>query len=79
MTFPAREENLFKDNSQLLKKRIQKTLGAWNLVQLDDGLEAITMRVYTSYLRWKPEEVHVLIAKIRQELSNPRIHKMYNL
>lgn len=37
------------------------------------------MRVYTSVLRWKPEEVHVLIAKIRQELSNPRIHMMYNL
>ena len=37
------------------------------------------MRLYTQYLGWKPEEVHVLVAKIRQELSNPRLHMMYDL
>ena len=36
------------------------------------------MRFYTSVLGWKPEEVHVLIAKLRQELSNHRIHMIYD-
>lgn len=42
-------------------------------------MEAFNMRLYTQSLGWKPEEVYVLIAKIRQELSNPRIHMIYNL
>lgn len=72
------EEQPSVTTSQLLNKT-KKTLGAWNLVQLEDGLEAFNMRLYTQALGWKPEEVHVLIAKIRSELSNPRIHMIYNL
>ncbi|MCJ1262518.1 hypothetical protein MMC22_002388 [Lobaria immixta] len=60
------------------KDKHLKTIGAWNLVQLEDGMEAINMRLYTQTLGWKPEEVQVLIAKIRQELSNPRIHMIYD-
>ncbi|MCJ1462584.1 hypothetical protein MMC07_001186 [Pseudocyphellaria aurata] len=60
------------------KDKHLKTIGAWNLVQLEDGLEAFNMRMFTQVLGWKPEEVHVLVAKLRQEFSNPRIHMIYN-
>lgn len=42
-------------------------------------MEAFNMRIYTQTLGWKPEEVHVLVAKLRAELSNPRIHLIFDL
>lgn len=53
--------------------------GAWNLVQLEDGLEGVTLRLYTQFLGWTTEEIQVLLAKVRRDLQNPRIHVMYDL
>lgn len=53
--------------------------GAWNLVQLEDGLEGLTLRLYTQFLGWTPEEIQILLAKVRGDLQNPRIHVMYDL
>lgn len=58
---------------------LQKTVGAWNLVQLEDGLEGFTLRLYTQFLGWKADEVRVFLAKVRKDLQNPRIHTMYDL
>lgn len=48
------------------------------MVQLEDGLEGFTLRLYTHYLGWKPEEVQILLAKVRKDLANPRIHSIYD-
>ncbi|KAI4235988.1 MAG: hypothetical protein LQ349_002822 [Xanthoria aureola] len=56
-----------------------KTVGAWNLVQIEDGLEAFTLRLFTQVLGWKSEEVHVLLANVRKDLRNPKIHAQFDL
>lgn len=59
------------------KDKHLKTLGSWNLVQIEDGVEGFSIRLYTQFLGWKAEEVQVLLAKVRKDLRNPRIHMMY--
>ena len=57
----------------------QKIVGSWNLVQIEDGLEAFTLRLFTQFLGWKPEEVTVLLANVRKDLRDPRIHAQFDL
>ena len=56
------------------KDKLQKEVGLFNLVQLLDGAEAISLRLLTSILKWKPEEVQVLCAKVKQELKSKSLH-----
>lgn len=58
--------------------RLQKTVGSWNLVQIEDGLEAFTLRLFTQTLGWKSEEVQVLLANVRKDLRNPKIHAQFD-
>lgn len=55
-----------------------KTIGAWNLVQVEDGLEAFTLRLFTQFLGWKTEEVQVLLANVRKDLRDPKIHAQFD-
>ena len=57
----------------------QKTIGAWNLVQIEDGLEGFTLRLFTQFLGWTAEEVHVLLANVRKDLRDPRIHAQFDM
>ena len=54
-------------------------IGSWNLVQIEDGLEGFTLRLYTQFLGWKPEEVAVLLANVRKDLRDPKIHAQFEL
>ncbi|KAL9639698.1 MAG: hypothetical protein Q9204_000988 [Flavoplaca sp. TL-2023a] len=60
------------------KDKHLKTIGAWNLVQIEDGLEAFTLRLFTQILGWKSEEVQVLLANVRKDLRNPKIHAQFD-
>ena len=60
------------------KDKDLKTIGSWNLVQLEDGLEGFTLRLFTQHLDWKIEEVGVMLAKVRKDLRDPRIHAQYD-
>lgn len=57
----------------------KKMIGSWNLVEIEDGLEAFTVRIFTQFLGWKLEEVQVLLANVRKDLRNPRIHMLFEL
>lgn len=41
---------------------------------LEDGLEGMTLRLLTQVLGWKPEEVQVLLANVRKDFRDPKIH-----
>ena len=58
---------------------LQKQIGAYNFLQMQQGLEGIGLATLTRSGEWTPEEVQVLVAKARQDLSNPRIHGQYDL
>ncbi|GAB1312356.1 Secondary metabolism regulator LAE1 [Madurella fahalii] len=51
-----------------------KQVGLYNLRQIENGLEAFTLRLFTGVLKWRPEEVQVLLAKVRKDLRNRDIH-----
>ncbi|KAF2709377.1 S-adenosyl-L-methionine-dependent methyltransferase [Pleomassaria siparia CBS 279.74] len=54
----------------------QKDVGLFNLVQAVDGLEAFSMQLFTSVLKWEPEEVKVLCSKVRAELRSKTSHRI---
>lgn len=56
-----------------------KEIGGYNYTQASMGLEGLTMRLYTSVLGWKEEEILALLVRVRKDLNNPRIHAMFNL
>ncbi|KAF2108242.1 S-adenosyl-L-methionine-dependent methyltransferase [Lophiotrema nucula] len=54
------------------KSQQQKEIGTFNLTQVVEGLEAYSMRLFTSALGWQPEEVEVFCAHVRAELKDQR-------
>ena len=56
------------------KDRQLKEVGAFNLIQLREGLEGFSMRLFTGVLGWSPDEVQVLLSKVRKDLDNRNIH-----
>lgn len=50
-----------------------------NFQQITGGLEGLTMRLYTKVLGWKEEEIQVLLAKVRADLKDWRIHGIFDL
>ncbi|KAK5046726.1 hypothetical protein LTR84_007487 [Exophiala bonariae] len=55
-----------------------KEIGAFDLVQFLDGMENISMRVLTSLRGYTQEEVMVLLAKLKNDLRNPRLQVQHN-
>lgn len=56
-----------------------KEVGLYNLAQLDRGLEAFTLQLFTGVLKWGPEAVHVLLSRVRKDFRNPDIHAYFKL
>jgi len=59
--------------------REQKTIGAWNLLNVLEGLEGFSMGLFTRVLGWEPEEVQLLLADVRKDLQDPKIHAQVDL
>ena len=51
-----------------------KRLGQLNQVNISEGLEGFSMRLFTSFLDWSPDEVRILLARVRKDVENRRIH-----
>lgn len=56
-----------------------KGIGMLNHMQVNMGLEGLSMRLFTNVLKWKAEEIMVLLAKVRKDLRNPNIHALFDL
>jgi len=55
----------------------QREIGAWNFVCLEEGLEAVCIRLFTSVLGWSNEEVQVFLAGVRAELNAMKQNKWH--
>lgn len=51
-----------------------KVLGAYNFAMLNQGAEAFSLRLFINVLGWSYEEVQVLLAKVKSDLKDRRIH-----
>ncbi|KAK1753020.1 methyltransferase domain-containing protein [Echria macrotheca] len=59
------------------KQQKMKTIGAYNRAVISDALAGVSMAPFTRGLGWRAEEVEVFAAKVRNSLSNSRIHSYY--
>ena len=48
-------------------------------MQLKEGLEGFSLFLYTRILNWAPEEVQVLLAKVRKDMDNRKLHATNDL
>ena len=56
----------------------QKEVGTFDLLQFCEGLEAMSLRVFTKIHGWTPAEVQVLLAQVRKDLMNPRMQMQHD-
>ncbi|QDS72871.1 hypothetical protein FKW77_007448 [Venturia effusa] len=56
-----------------------KRIGAYNRMAWEDGMEGWAIYLFTNYLGWKKEEVDILIARVRKELRDSKIHAYQNI
>lgn len=56
-----------------------REIGAFQLVAMLDGLQGLTMAVWTRFLGWSTDEVEIVLAKVRAEWRNSKIHTYWPL
>lgn len=49
-------------------------LGAWNLENVEVGLQGLSMMLFTHVLGWSATEVEVFLVDVRKDLKNRKIH-----
>lgn len=60
------------------KEPYYSDLGMLNLVQLLDGLEGFTLKLFCGYLGQTREEVLTLLSKVQEELKSNTFHAMFD-
>ncbi|KAL4733969.1 S-adenosyl-L-methionine-dependent methyltransferase [Aspergillus similis] len=61
------------------RERRMKEIGALNMLQLLDGLEAFSAATFTNILGWTIEEVQVFLALVRKDARDRGVHMMHDL
>jgi SAM-dependent methyltransferase len=51
-----------------------KKLGLWQSLNLEEGLEGFSVALFREILGWTTEQLDVLLAGVRSELKNTKIH-----
>ncbi|OAA65767.1 tam domain protein [Niveomyces insectorum RCEF 264] len=81
-------EGWFRDAgfTNIVHKRYRLPLGPWprdphlkeiglhNYMQVNQGLEGLSLRLFMNVLKWKLEETMVMLAEVRKSLHDPNIH-----
>ncbi|KAK1751060.1 methyltransferase [Echria macrotheca] len=72
------QEHVFKwPQNRWPKDARYKELGTWTLENITSGLEGLSAAVYTRVLGWSKEEVDVLLAQVRNEMKDTKIHSYW--
>ena len=56
-----------------------KKIGAFAYTAVYEGLEAFTVKLFQVGLGWEIEQIQVLLALVRKDLKNPKIHALFDL
>ena len=59
--------------------RKMRNIGAYQLVAMLEGLESLTLRLWTKYLDWSTTEIEVALAKVRGEFKRRDVHSYWPL
>lgn len=61
------------------KDRRLKQVGLLETVNMTQGIQGLTMMLFTRCLNWTPTEVEVFLADVRKDVKNRNIHSYYHL
>lgn len=56
-----------------------KELGAWGLENIMQGLQALSLALFTRALGWKPDELELFLIDVRKDLRNRNIHGYWRI
>lgn len=51
-----------------------KEIGAWAFQNYDQGLEGLTLGLFTRTLGWSKEDILIFCAQVREQLRDRRVH-----
>lgn len=72
------EEVVYKwPSNQWPKDRKLKEIGAWQYESWVTGVDAISIAAFTRILGWTPTELEVLLAAVRKEFKDTKIHSYF--
>ncbi|KAL4885490.1 S-adenosyl-L-methionine-dependent methyltransferase [Aspergillus karnatakaensis] len=60
------------------RERRMKEIGALNMLQFLEGLEAFSTATFTNILGWEIEEVQVFLAQVRKDAKDSKVHMMHD-
>ncbi|KAF4303551.1 putative tam domain methyltransferase protein [Botryosphaeria dothidea] len=60
------------------KEQRLKQVGAFERVNMDEGIEGLTLMLFTRALGWSKDEVEVFLAQIRKEVKRKDVHSYYH-
>jgi hypothetical protein len=70
----VKEDRLAIPGNPWPKGKDMKTLGLWQMTNFLDGLQAVTMTMFTKGLGMSAEEVEVLLVDVRKDIKNLNVH-----
>jgi len=60
------------------KDEKERQIGAINMMQMLDGLEAFTINLFTNILGWSPEQVQLFLKDVREDARKRSVHMIHN-
>lgn len=61
------------------KEEHYKTVGAWQMINVLEGMQGFTMALFTRVLGWSKEEVEVFLTDVRKDMRDKGIHAYWNI
>lgn len=61
------------------KNKRLKNIGLFEMVNMDEGLEGLTIMLFTRALKWTQEEVQLFLTQVRKDAKDKSIHSYYHL
>ena len=68
------EERLAIPGNAWPRGRDQKLLGLWQMTNFLDGLQAVSMTIFTRGLGWSPEAVELFLVDVRRDIRSLGVH-----
>jgi ubiquinone/menaquinone biosynthesis C-methylase UbiE len=61
------------------KDKRLKQVGLFEMVNMTEGVEGLTMMAFTRALKWSPERVQLFLLDVRNQVKDRSVHSYYNL
>lgn len=61
------------------KNKKLKTVGMFEMINMDEGLGSLSMMLFTRALNWSVEQVELFLMKVRNDVKDRNIHCYYHL